>query len=285
MVLAFIFGISFVSCNNGKTKSNDNNDADNEDSLVADDSGYYQTEYDVPGQEPDCCAFPDIDTTCNIEDNIVTPNPDYPAYFAAKAIGLINDGASTSSQTMTFTTKVVLKLVNYPEKTILSPRAYYTSGTLTDGSPTIILSSIGDKGNVGHSFGTIVENILPVADLQSLKDAGITEFTGGVPTQVLDIIYLDPVPVVKQCVIAITAIDEAGTAFVGNGVICTDKNVAFAVGETMKLGVNLKLEEDKKKIMEFYQVATEAELCKCADLEGTPVDCPETTDEILTTDE
>jgi hypothetical protein len=272
LVLAFVFGLSFISC--GSSSSTPAEDTD----ITVD--NWVAPEADVIVVE----ETPDVDNVCNISDTIVDPNPDYAGYFNAKAIGVINDGNSTATPTYTFTTKLALKLANYPTKTLSSGRAYYSSQALTDGSPAIILIAMGDKGATGKYIGTAVEVILPTADLQSLKDQAVFDFTGGIQAQVLDIIDLGSA--IEQCVIGVTAIDDAGTSFVATGQICTDKNVDFSIGENMKLGFNLKIEEDITKIETMFQVTTAAELCTCFDnTTNLQVDCATvSTDTGTTTD-
>lgn len=210
---------------------------------------------------------------CTVENTLTIPSPDYPAYFAIKADGIINDSKSYTRPVSAYTTKSSFKLANYPNKSLSSSFIFYQDATLPDDLPAVILSALGDPGS--KYYTTQIFITLPIADLISIKDSGITAIAGGSQTIVFIIEELNNVSIIKTCTVALSNPDNSDTSFTGIGKICADGNTIFAIGETMNFGTNVLLNEDKAFLMQALQVTTEAELCYCIDaVTSAAVDCP-----------
>lgn len=282
LAFSFFYGISFVGCgtcscgeDDGETYGYDSpcnyNEADN--------------------YSPDIDEAPDFDTDCVIEDTIVTPNPDYPAYFAVKAYGTINDGKLTSNPTAAFTSEFAVKLEKHPTHTLKSSYIFYQDAILKDETPAVTLIALGDP--LTKWYGTVIIVTLSNADLMAVKESGITDIVSGVQTQVSTIEEINGGAIAKICTVGYTDIDDSNNAYAGKSKICTDNNVKFAFGEKMNFGTNVKINEDIAFIMQMLNVTTEAELCQCLDAAtNAVVECPATindndttTDNKITTDE
>lgn len=244
--------------------SNDKNDTDFDD-----DADHYFSNIDNDNN-----LYPDSDTSaCTVSDSITTPDPYYSAYYAVKAVGVINDSGGSSSPSPVLSSKFSLKLINFPSRKLYSSRLFYQAETLNDGSPAILLYSLGDPGT--KLYGTMIITVLPVSELMSFKQNSITNINSGSNTQVSVIEEVSGTNYAKICLVAISVLDGTGQSFSGSGQICTGGNTDFSVGETMKFGTNIELTEDKNIIMQNMQVSSEYELCQCQDLtSGSLVQCP-----------
>ncbi|HOW52090.1 MAG TPA: hypothetical protein PLV42_08640 [bacterium] len=214
---------------------------------------------------------PDEDIICPFDENFLDRMEGVDTYFAFRAIGVINDGASTARPTAAFMYKLAPVLPNHPDFKLSQPLVYYSAG-VDDG---ISFYALGDPGT--KYYGSAVTTSISKEFLETNRDALLEDPTveGVTSLQVVTIEEIDATTI-KQCTIAVNDIDENGAAR-GKMSICVAGNVDFSIGENMNMAVNAPLIEDVDKMLEFFEETDPAKLCACFDVNSSAeVPCPGT---------
>ena|GEM_PF-1267553 len=272
------------------TACKENNSAGNDDQV--DDSDHPVPEYATPAdwdeddndsddpENGDCCGtdedevLPEEEVFCPLEDSFLAPMEGVDTYFAFRAIGVINDAASTARPTAASPYKIVVALPEHPDFKLAQPLVYFQRET-NNGQELASLMVLGDPGS--KYYTSVAWVALPVDFLVSNKEAlTLNPDVSGAPTA--QMITLDEIDAntLKQCTIAINDIAEDDTA-PGKMRLCVADNVDFAVDETMKVAINAPLTEDGSKLLELFGETDPAKLCVCFDVNSSAeVPCPGT---------
>lgn len=275
LALTLVFGSNFAGCgSSGSTTDNANTPDENasiNDSSSTDEATDSGSEVQ-PANESETELADDYevpDSICAYED-ITAINPDYPAYYTGKATGTINEDTDLAKPNMAFTSRFWLKLTAYKSKAFKNPNVFIAKDTLSDGSEAVVLSVWGDPGT--KYYGTVGLVTLLRKDLIKLKQDNAFDLESGLQATIYNVTGVGNY--IKQCVIGVTDAGDDGTSLIGKSRFCRlDKNVDFSVGEILSFGFNLKIVEEKERIMELLKVSSEDDLCDCYDSSYKPVEC------------
>ncbi|HSA33876.1 MAG TPA: hypothetical protein P5077_09150 [bacterium] len=292
--LAFVlmFAMLVVSCG-------DNNDP----APTDDDTPVTETETPIV----DDAEVPDDAVACTLEDSFLEAMPaEWEAYFTMKMTGAINDPAATEVEAA-FLAKMTGVLLGKTYN-LANNIGYYILDALTttDGQEVPAVIGVG-MGNVTWPVsGKLVDvwvgqTFFVVSDLLNWKTAAAEENLTGVEVEgtyqvVIFQLWLEIVGQEQfyrmQCVRGVSAMNADETAYDGAMFVCVDKNVEWAIGETLRaMNYSKMIDADEDILAALNEGLTETDenymtdVCTCyskeEDEEGNPIimNCEDMKDE------
>ncbi len=299
LAFALMFAMLVVSCGDNNDPAPTDDDTTDTD-VVTDTPA---TETDTPpvddGEVPDAVA-------CTLEDTFFDNMGEWESYFTMKMTGAINDPAATEVEAA-FLAKMtgVLQGKTY---NLANNIGYYILDALTttDGQEVPAVIGVG-MGNVTWPVsGKLVDvwvgqTFFVVSDLLNWKTAAAEENLTGVEVEgtyqvVIFQLWLEIVGQEQfyrmQCIRGVSALNADETAYDGAMFVCVDKNVEWAIGETLRAMNYSKMidaDEDILAVLNEGLAETDenymTDVCTCyskeEDEEGNPIimNCEDMKDE------
>jgi hypothetical protein len=286
LALSFMFAMLIVSCGD-EPNDDPKTDVDNVEVDVVKDDGPLPVDDAVDPVDDGEVADEDVvEVVCTLEDTFLDVMEGVDTYFSFRAVGVINDGASTAQPTAAFQFKMFPVMPGQPNFKLTQPLAFYQAET-QNGTELIDFLALGDP--VGTHYTSIVFVALQKEWLVANRDAIIvTPEIPEAPTVQILVLSTPDATTLKQCVVAANAIDDAGLA-IGKMKICTTPTQEFIIDENMKMAVNAKLTEDPTTLVALFGYTDESELCSCFEATSPYAnkDCPGTEipdDDVILTD-
>ena len=302
-LMAIVFALFVVSC--GDSKKDEPTDPTveptDEPTTEPTDEPTNPDNPTNPDDDPTNDDDPTPPDTCKIDDSYASSNFDN--YYTFKGAGTIND-ENADDVDFTTLTKTSLYLENQTEYNLKQAQSYILNATLTNGWKSVVLIGMGYGGANGYP-NVQVQAIIPdqwFEVMDQLKEEDPEEYAHAPFAPMIQVASLDlhvkgqSVDWYKMCTVAINTYAPAdiadGDMPEGSFQYCYGKAGTIDAGQTIKLGIDARLNNKFEDIQAAYNVdengepleegaegyiATPADLCTCisfASGNGEYIDCP-----------